>query len=78
MAEKQIEQILSDLSELRFYIYKNEKDNLETAQRNISGIFNVGTDRYGTLKDDLNGFFQKVKLESGIKEIFEYIDNNGN
>ncbi len=42
-------------------------------------IFN-NIDRYRISNDKLNkiGFFQKVKLESGIKEIFEYIDNNGN
>ena len=43
--------------------------SVETAERNISGIFNVGTDRYGTLKDDLNGFFQKVNSKSQVLPI---------
>lgn len=43
--------------------------SVETAERNLSGIFNIGTDRYGTLKDDLNSFFQKVNSNSKVLPI---------
>ena len=40
--------------------------SIETAERNISGIFNIGTDRYGTLKNDLNMFFELVNSKSKV------------
>ena len=43
--------------------------SIETSERNISGTFNIGTDRYGTLKNDLNTFFQSVNSDSKVLPI---------
>ncbi len=40
--------------------------SIETAERNISGFFNVGTDRYQSLKLDLNEAFKKVNSKSRV------------
>jgi len=43
--------------------------SVETSERNISGIFNIGTDRFDTLKNDLNSFFKIVKSDSKVLPI---------
>lgn len=43
--------------------------SIETAEKNISGYFNIGTDRYSTLKEDLNNVFEKVGSKSKVLPI---------
>ena len=43
--------------------------SVETSESNISGIFNIGTDRFNTLKNDLNNFFNEVKSNSKVLPI---------
>lgn len=40
--------------------------SIETAKKNISGIFNIGTDRYSTLKNDLNEAFKIIGSKSRV------------
>jgi nucleoside-diphosphate-sugar epimerase len=40
--------------------------SIETSEKKISGIFNIGTDKFGTLKEDLNLFFEKVNSKSRV------------
>jgi nucleoside-diphosphate-sugar epimerase len=40
--------------------------SIETAKKNISGIFNIGTDQYSTLKEDLNNAFELVGSKSKV------------
>ena len=40
--------------------------SIETALKNISGFFNIGTDRYGSLKDDLNSSFKLIGSNSRV------------
>lgn len=43
--------------------------SVETALKNISGYFNIGTDKYSTLKEDLNSFFSYVNSKSKVLPI---------
>tara|TARA_B100001057_G_C22853993_1_gene952041 strand:+ start:2370 stop:3401 length:1032 start_codon:yes stop_codon:yes gene_type:complete len=43
--------------------------SIETAVKSISGKFNVGTDKYGTLKEDLNAAFIKIGSKSKVLPI---------
>ena len=43
--------------------------SIETAIKNISGKFNVGTNKYSTLKDDLNAAFKKINSKSRVMPI---------
>ena len=43
--------------------------SIETAMKNISGVFNIGTDRYSTLKNDLNSSFEKLGSKSRVLPI---------
>ena len=47
--------------------------SIETAERNISGIFNIGTDNYGTIKNDLNKSFELIGSKSKVLPIPELI-----
>ena len=47
--------------------------SIETAEKNISGIFNIGTDNYQTLKKDLNLSFEKIGSQSKVLPIPEII-----
>jgi nucleoside-diphosphate-sugar epimerase len=40
--------------------------SIETAKKNISGIFNIGTDQYSTLKKDLNKAFKIMGSKSQV------------
>lgn len=40
--------------------------SIETAKKNISGIFNIGTDQYSTLKKDLNEAFKIMGSRSQV------------
>ena len=40
--------------------------SIETAERNLSGIFNIGTDKFDTLKNDLNSSFKLIGSKSKI------------
>ena len=62
-------------------VYNNEieiilPDNSISEYQDISN----NIERYRISNNRINeiGYLQKVNLESGIKEIFEYLDNNGN
>ena len=43
--------------------------SIETAEKNISGYFNIGTDKYSTLQHDLNKAFEKVGSKSKVLPI---------
>ena len=47
--------------------------SIETAEKNISGIFNIGTDSYQTLKKDLNLSFEKIGSSSKVLPLPEII-----
>jgi nucleoside-diphosphate-sugar epimerase len=47
--------------------------SIETAERNISGIFNIGTDNYSTIKKDLNKSFEIIGSKSKVLPIPEFI-----
>tara|TARA_B100001540_G_C15784269_1_gene632489 strand:- start:238 stop:1278 length:1041 start_codon:yes stop_codon:yes gene_type:complete len=47
--------------------------SIETAEKNISGIFNIGTDNYRTLKEDLNLSFEKIGSKSKVLPLPETI-----
>jgi nucleoside-diphosphate-sugar epimerase len=40
--------------------------SIETAMRGVSGFFNIGTDKYGRLKDDLNEMLSRVESKSKL------------
>ena len=40
--------------------------SIETAEKNISGIFNIGTDRFSTLRNDLNEAFKIIGSKSRV------------
>ncbi len=40
--------------------------SIETSIRNLSGIFNIGTDKFDTLKNDLNAAFQIIGSRSKV------------
>jgi len=50
--------------------------SIETALRKKGGIFNIGTNKYGTLKNDLNAFFQKVGSKSKVLPLNKKICEN--
>ncbi len=39
---------------------------MKLQKKKISGIFNIGTDKFGTLGEDLNLFFEKVNSKSRV------------
>lgn len=47
--------------------------SIETADRNISGIFNIGTDTYSTIKEDLNKSFEIIGSKSRVLPIPKFI-----
>lgn len=47
--------------------------SIETSLRNISGTFNIGTDRYSTLGHDLNNSFKKIGSNSRVIPISDKI-----
>tara|TARA_B100001093_G_C26783853_1_gene995779 strand:- start:140 stop:1177 length:1038 start_codon:yes stop_codon:yes gene_type:complete len=47
--------------------------SIETSLRNISGFFNIGTDNFTTLREDLNETFKKVGSKSRVIGIPESI-----
>ena len=47
--------------------------SIETSLRNISGFFNIGTDKFTTLREDLNETFKKIGSESRVIGIPESI-----
>ena len=47
--------------------------SIETAERKISGIFNIGTDKYKTLKEDLNDSFKLIGSKSKVLPVPEFL-----
>lgn len=42
---------------------------IKSAQRGKSGIFNIGTDRFSTLREDLTAFIQKIGSTSRVRSL---------
>ena len=47
--------------------------SIETAERNVSGIFNIGTNNYKTIKEDLNKSFEIIGSKSRVLPLPEFI-----
>ena len=47
--------------------------SIETAENKISGVFNIGTDKYKTLKEDLNESFEIIGSKSKVLPIPEIL-----
>ena len=71
---KKIPVIGSGLNTFQFAHISDLVDvSIETAMKNISGTFNIGTDRFNTLKEDLNESFKLIGSKSRIFPINRYL-----
>ncbi len=67
---KKIPIIGSGENKFQFAHYDDLVDvSIETAKKNLSGYYNIGTDKFSTLKNDLNDFFKKVNSKSKVLPI---------